>query len=685
MLCKLGLKVYLSAIARLKSSLNPYLEHPHSILMNIRFLFIAILFCNPVVAQQPSLPTLRQSLQTSKADTSKVSAYGAMADYYFYINADSAAHYANEGRKLAHKINDKLGEGDMIAKIASLRENHGNLALTEKLYNDALVLYKQVNAQKRIAEVMNGMGVSEAKNGDFSAANEHFIAALKIYDDLKDEKGIAHTYLKLGALSGTMGEFDKALVYYDKCKAFYKDKPISENTITLYNNIGIIYAQKDSLPEALKLFLEGIALSDSAQFAGVHIMLLTNAGNAYEQMGMPKEAKTYIGTALSKARQYKMRETEARSLLNFATLYESTNPAACEKYLDTAITVAKAIDHKLLIAEIYGARGEFFKGQKKYKEALEAFEQKTHLSDSLVSVEKATQIAAIQADYQTEEANFQINQLKLTNAKTRLERNIGIAITLAAIIILAALTYFFIRLRVINKKLNEANQIRSKLFSIIGHDLKGPMTSQAEALDTLKEHEFPAEKQKEIIQELSKQSASTLNILNDLLTWGNAQLQGVKVNPTTFYARPTIAKTVSLYAKQVDTKAISIHNNIPDGTSVFVDPDHFDYVMRNLISNAIKFTPRHGGIAITVSNEPIDDLITFSITDTGKGISSEEQKAFMEGNGSMKVSYGIDGEKGTGLGLMLAKEFIISNNGKIWCASQEGKGTTFFISLPKAG
>lgn len=681
--CKMALKLYLSKTEKIILFFDCIIHLIAVFIMNIRLFIITLFLCSSVAAQQTNVSSLIANIQTANTDSAKIAAYGKVVEYYFFQNADSAAFYAGEGLKLAQATNNRMGVADMLCKLASVRESHGNLILPERFYKEALTIYHHYGALTKIAAVNNGLGVVAAKKGDFKTANDYFFTALKAYDQLHDEAGIASTYIKLGALNESIHELDKALEYYNKSKAYYQGKTLRENYITLYNNMGVVYAQKDSMDKAAKMFLEGVAISDSAQYAGIHIMLLTNVAHAYEELKKPQLAKEYSIRALSKSRQFKMPESEARSLMNLAAFFGSKDPGLAAKYLDTALNITISIDHQKLLAEVYGAIGALNKEQSRYKEALDAFEHERAIKDSIFNIQKASEIAALQTDYEAEEANMQIKQLKLTNEKTTLERNIGIGITTAILAILFTLLFSFIRLRKVNKKLITANQVRDKLFSIIGHDLKGPMASQTQMLNMLQSGDFSALEHKDIIQELGKQSEATLNILNALLSWGNIQLQGVKVNPVTFHARPTVAKTITLYAKQAEAKSISIHNNIHEGTSVFVDPDHFDFVIRNLLSNAIKFTPLHGGISLDAKGEPGEDIVTFSITDTGIGISAERQKLFQDDN--MHVSYGTDGEKGTGLGLMLTKEFIESNGGKIWLTSYEGKGTTFFFSLPKMG
>ncbi|HJU45957.1 MAG TPA: ATP-binding protein [Chitinophagaceae bacterium] len=125
-------------------------------------------------------------------------------------------------------------------------------------------------------------------------------------------------------------------------------------------------------------------------------------------------------------------------------------------------------------------------------------------------------------------------------------------------------------------------------------------------------------------------------------------------------------------------KKVKIIQQVPATLSIYADPDHFDFIIRNLLSNAIKFS--HTGGTVTIAAEAKKDEVLFSVRDEGVGIPVEKQKQFDTGN--LSVAYGTNGEKGTGLGLLLTKEFIKVNKGRIWFQSTQGQRTTFYFSFP---
>jgi signal transduction histidine kinase len=243
------------------------------------------------------------------------------------------------------------------------------------------------------------------------------------------------------------------------------------------------------------------------------------------------------------------------------------------------------------------------------------------------------------------------------------------------------LWFYYRKMNVLNRKLNESNKIKDKLFSIIGHDLKAPVGGLVQTLELLEGDDLTAEERKYVIGQLRKQTQLSLDTLNALLNWGEAQLKGVSVNEQHFETKGIISKNVELLSKQAAEKNISITDNTTESVTVLADVNHFDVVVRNLLSNAVKFTNEHGTVEINAMETGKDGMIVFSVKDNGQGISAEQQQQFLSSN--INVSFGTKGEKGTGLGLLLTKEFILANGGKIWLESKVGEGTTFYFSLKK--
>ena len=230
-------------------------------------------------------------------------------------------------------------------------------------------------------------------------------------------------------------------------------------------------------------------------------------------------------------------------------------------------------------------------------------------------------------------------------------------------------------------RLSELNATKDKFFSIIAHDLLSPFNSiigLTNLLDSqLKQKDYEGlEKYNSIIQSSSKQA---LNLLTNLLEWARTQTGKIKFNPVTFELTQEIKETINLSNVSAKRKEITIQQNLPSKLPVFADKLMIHTVLRNVISNAVKFT--HKGGKIKVSAEKDKDHIKILVEDNGIGIKKEH----MDNLFSIDNNYsqpGTQNETGTGLGLLLCNEFIKIHSGKIDVESKEGKGSRFYFTLP---
>lgn len=229
-----------------------------------------------------------------------------------------------------------------------------------------------------------------------------------------------------------------------------------------------------------------------------------------------------------------------------------------------------------------------------------------------------------------------------------------------------------------NNRLDALRRISSKLFSIVGHDLKGPTSNTMQLLSMLETEDITEEEFRRLVPELKKQTRGSLELLDSLVTWGKTQLQGLKVRPETVVIKPIVQRNIDLAGQSLAHKKITIKDHVPADLRIYADPHHFDFILRNLLSNAIKFS--FDGSRVDIHARSHRDQTLFSITDMGIGIGKVHQVKFLKTN--LPVSYGTRGERGHGLGLLLIKEFVKANRGRIWVESQEGKGSTFYFSLP---
>jgi PAS domain S-box-containing protein len=228
------------------------------------------------------------------------------------------------------------------------------------------------------------------------------------------------------------------------------------------------------------------------------------------------------------------------------------------------------------------------------------------------------------------------------------------------------------------QKLEELNQLKDRLFSIIAHDLRSPLISLADMLKLTEEGDLSNNEFISLLPELSKNIGYTFGLVENLLYWARSQLSGATVKPSLFDLHPVIEHLLGLFQHNANEKGIKIHNKIRDGVFVYADADMIQVVLRNLVANAIKFC-RNGDL-IFINASCTDDMITLSVEDTGIGISKENlSRLFALENFTTR---GTVNEQGTGLGLMLCQEFIEKNNGTISVDSTLGQGSRFQFSLP---
>jgi signal transduction histidine kinase/ligand-binding sensor domain-containing protein len=233
------------------------------------------------------------------------------------------------------------------------------------------------------------------------------------------------------------------------------------------------------------------------------------------------------------------------------------------------------------------------------------------------------------------------------------------------------------------EELNTANQTKDKFFSIIAHDLKNPFNVMLGLTELLYEDfgSFTPKEQKELLQTVGKSTRELYNLLENLLSWSLAQRGKIVYTIEKIDLSKIVNETVFLLSEQVKQKNIELQSAVSPGLAALADKNSISTVLRNFISNAIKFTPLGGSIIIT--SDDSEAMISISVSDTGVGISEENIQKLFRIDEQFKTT-GTAKEKGTGLGLVLCSEFIQANGGAISVKSKLGKGSTFSFSLPKA-
>jgi signal transduction histidine kinase len=225
------------------------------------------------------------------------------------------------------------------------------------------------------------------------------------------------------------------------------------------------------------------------------------------------------------------------------------------------------------------------------------------------------------------------------------------------------------------------NKTKDKIFSVISHDLRGPVGTTKSFMDLILSNlnNCTTDELKNFIGQLSKQSGSLYTILENLLLWANSQQKNVTSKPVKQLVMSAVKDNILLLEASANKKNILLQNNIPDDLIASFDNNLISTVIRNLINNAIKFTSK-GGI-VSLNAEVGEQFHTIIVSDTGIGI-SQKRAGKIFNKTYYETTEGTDKEKGSGLGLKLCLDFVELNDGKIWVESEVGKGSKFCFTLP---
>ncbi len=231
------------------------------------------------------------------------------------------------------------------------------------------------------------------------------------------------------------------------------------------------------------------------------------------------------------------------------------------------------------------------------------------------------------------------------------------------------------------RELQESNETKDKFFSIIAHDLKSPFNSVVGFADLLADQlqEKNYDGMKKYVGHIQQSAQLAMDLLNNLMEWARSQTGRIAFAPENHNLQTLVNDSVAFFTDTAKNKSIIITNDVPQPQGVFVDKPMISNILHNLISNAIKFTPSGG--TIVIKSKKLDGEVLISVSDNGIGMSQNMLNDLFSIDKNIGRR-GTDGEPSTGLGLQLCKEFAEKHNGNIWAESTEGKGTTFFVSLP---
>ena len=653
-----------------------------------RFLFSLFVFLlsSFSVFAKTTISELLNKLQISENDAQRLTAYNNIFNYYEYSNTDSFLYYCKQG--LSHFTSNqyKPGIAGMLSNLGAAYSIEGLLDIAMKADEEALNIYTELHDKAGLANTNNILGVIEGRKQNYLEATNHFLTALNIYKDINDTVAISDTYLKLGTANEKSDKLNKALEYYNLALSFYSGKPVNDVVIFLNNNIGLVYSRKNDSANAMKYLILALNESEDAAFAQIHMLPLQNISELYAKMGDTTKSINFAQLALDIAIKEHIEDVRTIILLNLASLYLKSNPAKALNLLKDALQFAEKINDKDMQEQAINSIVKIYKQKGNFKIAFEWQEKQENIEDSVIAVEKARSNANLEAFHSLDQLTYKVQNLEIAEQKQHQKKNELITISLALSIILIIVIYYYLKTKRLNIDLNDreiqinkSSMVKNKLISIIAHDLIGSIGFMPLSLRICKNKLIPEAERDSLLNQVELNAVTCYETLQNMLDWGKAQIQGITLTQSKFNVIEIVLEIMKLVNIAANNKQISINNNINPSLMVFADANHFKFIIRNLLNNAIKFTNIRGEITINAEKNPDSYYIVFSVIDNGIGINEDELNSIFEPLGH--TSTGTDNEKGNGIGLNLCKEYVIENGGRIWVESRKNNGSTFYFTL----
>ena len=610
---------------------------------------------------------------------------------YWGTSTSQSLKYAKEALVEAENLSYKTG---MFAALTNI----GNILWLKAEYDSAITVYKQslklaeeLGDSRPLAVASYNIAMLNNEIGNYAEALKYFLKSLEYYTEANDLDGVAESQNGIGSVYWNLNNFEKALFYFKKSLAQKEKLNDSSGVVIALNNIGLIYRDLGQYDKALRNYER--ALKIKLKLGNLYSIETSynNIGELFIEREKAKEAIPYLNKALKLAKEIDDKNGIVTSSGNLGKAYLLLKDySKAENYLNKAFNLAQQIGSKKLIGDTYEYFISFYKELGNYKKALEYSEKFTEVKEQLFSSEFNKKVAELQVKYETAQKENEINKLKnakrIQNYELNKERNFRNFLLISSVLFILFGLAIFYAYKVktdANEKLKWLNSTKDVFFSIISHDLKNPFHSIiAFSNMMIKDFDLLSDEEKILsLKEINKAARSSNELLDNLLSWSMSQRGMIPLIPQKINLRQLINKTLEILEPSAKRKNIIVENNVSADLNVYADQNTISTVIRNLLTNSVKFT-REGG-EVVISAKRYNNQVEVDISDSGIGIRQEELDNLFRID-TIQTSYGTAKEKGTGIGLILCKEFIDKNGGKIWAESEVGKGSHFKFILPSA-
>lgn len=598
-------------------------------------------------------------------------------------------------REIAYTLNN-------IGSVYWLRRDY---AQALDYYLKSLEIRSKIGEKSDISSSLNNLGNVYKSLNKYNKALDYYTKALKIREELDDKDLIAYSLNDIGGIYWRLNNYNESLDFYFRSLELRKKLGNKQNIASTLKNIGTVYKDLNELDFSLKYYNEALKIYEEINDTKEQANIFSSIGNLYRSYNNFDKSLEYHKIGLDLHRKLGHNKGIAYSansigeiLMNFKKSDEAV------QFFTEALKNAQEAKDRTLQKVAAENLFEFYSNNGDYKKALEYYREYTsNQYDSIIDQQGKDKISELEASYEISRNKDEIKSLKEYNRQQTILIYLFISLILLAGIAgyvtlknikirkeaTIALTDKNNELEEINSKLKESeiilrdiNLSKDKIFNIISKDLREPFDELKEiSTKLLKSFDEPnINSQIELSTEIQNLSIHTSELVENLLLWASSQSGKTKFKPRIFNIKELLDHTLQKLSEPLIEKNLKVIFNMDHTSMAYADASAISEVFKNLLSNAIKYSFPKGKITLSAKEKKY--LIEMKISDEGVGMSqSNLNKIFRLDNDYLTI--GTAQEKGAGIGLLLCKEYVVKNGGKIWADSEEGKGSSFYFTIPK--
>jgi two-component system, sensor histidine kinase and response regulator len=614
------------------------------------------------------------------------------------------------GAKLLYTdLKDYRSLSNCYIEYGRMYNNIAKYDLASSYFKQALDIKKQIKDEAGIADCYHNMGMVADNVGKSSYALDNYFKSLALDIKLHNQLSSAKNYNNIGVVMQEMEIYPKSMEYYRRAIKIWQESKNIQGVSTAYQNIGEILMAQKKYDQAIVYLSKSMKLTKDMDDKYGISSLYADFGMCYGNLKQYNTALIYLNQALKMCNIYKLDYNKAGTYIFFATVY---NMQANYQNAYQYALLGKALSDKLgslgnrsnATLQLSVALG----GLKRFEAAYKAQKEYDNLRDSLKSDESVQKLTSFNL-----ESSFAEKQRRLAEQHQKMDdlyqqkiQRQGFISAIFFLIILCMVAILIIYYRAKRKqqnintiledknhqvlqqktdlndqaqKLNDLNNLKDRLISVLAHDLRAPLSTLRGLFSLLEDDSISHEQFLSMIPQALRKLEYTSDFLDTLLFWINSQMENFDGSSKSFTLKDIVAYEVNSYYEQAIGKGITLVDSVPDSLTVLADPNSIRIVVRNLITNAIKFSRQDDVINLSALQQE-DNYILLSIKDTGVGMTKKQLNKLFKSK--VDSGTGTNNESGTGMGLLFCKDLIEKCNGKIWAESDQDLGTEFFFTLP---